>query len=149
MLGFLGVGKIQLAVAAALAAAIGLLYWQNHTLRGDLNVSIENSAKLEGAVSQQRAATAAAVANADEWRGAMDEMRASIEALEESRRAAEAETRRLEKLFDEHDLTALARARPALIERRINDGTDAAFGVLNGATGGDRQRPPGPGETAD
>lgn len=50
------------------------------------------------------------------------------------RREARREERRLNELFSEHDLAALARGKPALVERRINDGSDRVFRMLECAT---------------
>jgi hypothetical protein len=41
--------------------------------------------------------------------------------------AADDEQRRLHKILRSHDLTALAKAKPGLIENRINDGTKKVF----------------------
>lgn len=38
------------------------------------------------------------------------------------------------RIFQDHDLTRLATAKPGLIERRINDGTKKAFGDVESIT---------------
>jgi hypothetical protein len=48
--------------------------------------------------------------------------------------AAEMELERLQDVQRSHDLEALAKARPGLIERRINDGTARVFGMFEDAT---------------
>lgn len=65
-----------------------------------------------------------------EWQIAAEaaELRAQLAAENEA--DARTETRRLNDIFARHNLTLLARAKPGLIERRINDGTDRVFSVL-------------------
>jgi hypothetical protein len=48
--------------------------------------------------------------------------------------AAEMELERLQDVQRSHDIEALAKARPGLIERRINDGTARVFGMFEDAT---------------
>jgi hypothetical protein len=47
---------------------------------------------------------------------------------------AEMELERLQDVQRSHDIEALAKARPGLIERRINDGTARVFGMFEDAT---------------
>ena len=54
--------------------------------------------------------------------------------LEKDLRASTAYEDRLERVLRSHDLTALAKAKPGLIEKRINDGTQKVFDDLESTT---------------
>lgn len=141
MFAMLGLSKIQLAVTGAIvvgaAVAIGLLMWQNSSLREDNRVLSENNGKLTVAVEEQKAAVEAAVANAGEWQAALEDLQQTHEELQNVERQASAEVARLQGIFARHDLRALAIARPGLIENRINSGTADALSVLERITSGD------------
>lgn len=70
------------------------------------------------------------------WR---DEAQAQAARLQEQRRVAEraqAEARRLDGIFAEHDLTRLTLAKPGLVETRVNRGTADVGRVLECASQG-------------
>lgn len=58
-----------------------------------------------------------------EWQLAVEEAQQQNEELARVAQQATAESRRLNAIFAEHDLTRLSLAKPGLIERRINSGT--------------------------
>lgn len=146
MLGFLGLGKIQLIVATAMVVVIGGLYWWNSVLRTDLRTSEQNNAKLELAVEEQKAAIELALANAEDWQKAYEDLELMYEELAGVHERASAEVNRLQDIFARHDLSALALARPGLIEQRINAGTADALSMLERASAGDLLDPGGGGE---
>jgi hypothetical protein len=145
ILGYLKSAKfIIMAVGfAVIATIIGALYFQNSQLRGDLQLAAANAATAEAAFNAQKAATAAAVANAQEWQQTFERLEGLMQESIDVSQAANAETRRLHGIFAEHDLERLATARPGLIARRITDGSNNAFGVLDEITAGGGLRPDG------
>jgi predicted nuclease with TOPRIM domain len=54
--------------------------------------------------------------------------------LQEDLKTVEKENNRLNKLFREHDLTDLAKRKPGLIEKRINDATEKVFDDIESIT---------------
>ena len=54
--------------------------------------------------------------------------------LQKDMRASTAYEDRLERVLRSHDLTALAKAKPGLIEKRINDATQKVFDDLESIT---------------
>ena len=72
-----------------------------------------------------------------EWKTALEGFQDNLDALTQVQREANAESRRLNDIFGQHDLRALAVARPGLIENRINAGTLDAYGMLERITGQD------------
>ena len=134
-------GKIKmLAIAAAGAAVlttIGLLLWQNHSLRNDNKILAANNGMLEVAIDQQRETVDRAVEITEEWETHLIDFQRQLDELARVQRAATAETRRLNDVFAKHDLERLSLAKPGLVERVINDGTDRIFGLFEYETGGD------------
>lgn len=150
---FLGGAKgVIIAVAAtAVITLVGLLYWQNKSLTSDLATSQANVATAQLALQEQGKAVVAATENAEQWRKAMAGMQKRMEELANVQRKATAETRRLNNIFARHDLTALAVAKPGLIERRVNSGADSVRRVLQRVTAGNNDESAGskatPGKT--
>jgi hypothetical protein len=135
-MGYLQSAKfIIMAVAAtAILTIIGFFYWQNGQLRGDLRLADANLATAQSAFVAQKAATDAAVANAQQWQQSFERLEGLMQEAIDVSQAANAETRRLHGIFAEHDLERLAVAKPGLIARRITDGSNNAFRVLDEIT---------------
>jgi hypothetical protein len=70
----------------------------------------------------------------------MDRLQERLREVEEKAIAANEEKRRLNDLFNDHDLTKLTLAKPGLIERRINSGTSDVWSVLYDLTAGSANR---------
>ena len=105
--------QLLIGLLVALGLFSFLLYNENQTLT-------QNNLKLEGAVAEQQAT--------------MDAMRESFEkqgkALQNmSRVNAEIEQEKAEylQIFARHNLNALAVAKPGLITKRVNNGTNKVF----------------------
>ena len=105
--------QLLIGLLVALGLFSFLLYNENQTLT-------QNNLKLEGAVAEQQAT--------------MDAMRESFEkqgkALQNmSRVNAEIEAEKSEylQIFARHNLNALAVAKPGLITKRVNNGTNKVF----------------------
>lgn len=150
MLSLLGIGKIQAVVAAVVLAAaatvMGMLWLQNRSLNSENDILRGNNVVLETSLEMERGAVRAAVANADLWQDAMDQLQRDVEKMSAAQQAARQETRRLNEIFNDHDLEALAAARPGLVERRVNSGSADAIGVLHDITSGGGRGPSGVGE---
>lgn len=105
--------QLTMGLLVALGLVTFFLYNQNQTLT-------ENNLKLENAVAEQQAT--------------MDAMKESFEkqgkALQNmSRVNAEIEQEKAEylQIFARHNLNALAVAKPGLITKRVNNGTNKVF----------------------
>lgn len=138
----LGNWKLIVAGLAALAIVtiIGLGYKHYVGLNETITTLSANNAKLDVAVGMQRGTIAAQKSSISDWKKAQEDLLLRIDELQEVSKAATAETRRLNDIFSKHNLTALARRKPGLIERRINIGTGAALRMLectSGASGDD------------
>lgn len=124
--------KIWLYSGGLLVVLAALYLGYNHYqgLLDEVETLNADNATLEAALETQRAATQSLQAAVEEWRESAAEYERRLVELQESETNARAELRRLNDIFSRHDLTRLARARPGLIESRINDGTERVLGLL-------------------
>ena len=92
----------------------------NRTLR-------ENQVQMEKAVETAQASLAAAEANAKKSEAAMSALTARNNELQREKDNAM-------KIFKDHNLTRLARAKPGMIEKRANAKTESVFRELENDT---------------
>lgn len=135
--------------ALAVVTTIGLTYRHYTGLLSKVETLQTNNTRLQTAVDEQTATIDAQEQAISEWQESQDELIARVEELQRIAQEANREVRRLNGIFSRHDLTELARKKPGLIERRINDGTDRIGRMLHCATGAEGEdcagsdRPPG------
>lgn len=119
---------ISLLAVLAVVLTIGLGYRHYVDLEKRVtDLAAENSqlkGRVEGAENRVR-----------EFAAAQDKLISSVAAMGKANEAAMEETRRLGKLFAEHDLGALARRKPGMVEPRINRGSADAQRMLECASG--------------
>lgn len=101
-------------------AGIARLEANNRTLK-------ENQVQMEIAVNTAQASLKAAEENAKKSEAAMS-------ALTSRNQELNREKQNYLKIFKDHNLTRLARAKPGLIEKRINNGTQKVFEALENDT---------------
>lgn len=130
----------KLVVAGVATLALGLIItlgYRHYTGMQARIVELEASnSALQVALEVEQATSAAKDDALLEWQIAAEEARIEAEHQAAVARQATAETRRLNAIFAEHDLTRLALAKPGLIERRINSGTADIFRMLECASRG-------------
>lgn len=74
-----------------------------------------------------------------EWKASVDDFSRQLTQTREIAQGAAVESRRLRGIFGRHDLESLARAKPVLIERRVNSGSNSIGRLLECATGAQRE----------
>lgn len=119
--------KIYLIVGAAVAVIAGLGYWYFSWSQARIAQLVADKAKLELSVEEQKKT----ILNMQEFQ---TRQAANIARLQSDLAAAEDEKAKLTVELAKHDLTALARAKPQLIERRINDASRKILRELSGAS---------------
>lgn len=132
------VGTLGVSVAAA-----GTVLWRHYS--GLVNAKAELTAKaarLEYAVDTQKAVTAAREHEVEAWRQASQVQVRALELQATSQAAAGEYLQEIKRVQAKHDLAALARAKPALIETHINAGIERALRLLERAS-----RPDAPADT--
>lgn len=138
LLGKIGVKGIAIGLAfTGVLAIVSFGYWHYTSLLDKVETLRSNNQTLEQGFEQQQKTISSQSDAIDEWEQSQEELRQRLERLQEVARAARKETRRLNDLFAEHDLGRLAREKPGLIERRVNDGTSDALRMLECASGAD------------
>lgn len=125
-----GVGFAVVGVVAGVYLAYrhydGLVE-SNHTLAA-------NNAVLQSSLDLQRSVIAEQADAIGEWKMALEAFQQVASDLQRTSDGARSEVRRLNELFTKHDLERLARQKPALVEGRINAGSDRAMLLLECAT---------------
>jgi hypothetical protein len=131
-------GTAKLWAGGAVLVAVGLsvfLGYRHYTgMVEDLADLRERKVELEGAVAQRDQAIQTYAAAVVKWQEANDTLRKRAEAAGKIAQWAQGETRRLNELLAEHDLAALARAKPGLLESRLNSGSARALRLLHCAS---------------
>ena len=122
-----------------------LVLWQDYNgLRREVNLLRENEAALQLALDTQQETLNLQRTTLEEWQTQLNEFNQRIETSTKVARDARAETVRLRGIFAEHNLSNLAKAKPGLIENRINRGTYDINRLFECATGLERSDCPDP-----
>ena len=125
-------------IAGVGALAVGLiitLAWRHYEGLVQANANLEAAnAELALALEIEKDTVEVQQQAITEWQAAAVEWQKEQQRLARVAQQATAESRRLNGIFAEHDLTRLALAKPGLIERRINAGTDRAGRLLECAS---------------
>ncbi|ASE99770.1 hypothetical protein [uncultured virus] len=123
MFGFKGMA-MMIVVVAVMAGGFFLYYKDTQKKIATL---ISNNAKLETAVQSQKATIVALEEN-------FDKQSELITSLSVKAQEAEAGYRSLSKKLRRHDMEELSRAKPGLMENKINNGTKKLFDELENIT---------------
>ena len=125
---------IGIAIVVAVAANVALLYRHYSGL-------VESKARLTGQIatltediSREKARADAFEKAIDQWDSAAKTQAKALEDFATAQREAGAYSRVLKDVLSKHDLGALAKRKPGLIERRVNDGSDRALRLLEQST---------------
>ena len=139
------------ALIFALVVSFGAAVYYHYTgLLEDVSSLREDRAELQNSLQIQQETLETQQQVIEEWQDAVDDLYETFEETVRVANEAASETRRLNDIFSNHDLGELARERPGLIERRVNDGTNDFNRMFECATGAadddcdDRSRPAGP-----
>lgn len=117
----------------ALAVVLGIIYlgYRHYVgLLDDISILETNNTKLTLAFDLEKETVEEQKEAITEWRLATEEYQQRVQDLTIAANQAREESRRLHEIFGKHDLTRLARAKPGLIESRINAGTKRVFAVI-------------------
>jgi hypothetical protein len=89
-------------------------------------------AELNQEVAIHKVEAATAKANNEAMRSQIAAQTEALGSLAEEQKVIREQSLRVADIFSKHDLDRLASAKPGLIERRINDGTEAVLDELRG-----------------
>lgn len=121
--------KVAGVMSIILLVVGGLFYWYFDHSQKTIRQLEANVAKLELAINEQADTINALEQHAEDQAQQVVELQTNLNAANNYRAT-------LEKLLREHDLTALARSRPGLIENRMNAATTRLWDDLEALTGG-------------
>lgn len=115
-----------------IATLSGAVWWLDSS-RGKLQ---EEKGQLQIALDAQKLATQSALDAVDMWKKSSDAFQKTLGDMVKNQQEAIKETRRLNETFSQHDLGKLAKAKPKLVQDRINSGSADMRRMLESASGG-------------
>lgn len=122
-------------IGVALVTAIALSYRHYTGLVDDKAKLTAKVGTLEQDVAREKARADAFELTIDKWDEAAAVQADALDRFSNAQREAGETTRKLTDVLSKHDLGALARSKPGLIQTRINAGTADAFRLLEQSTG--------------
>ncbi len=122
-------------IGVALVTAIALSYRHYTGLVDDKATLTEQVGTLKQDVAREKARADAFKLTIDKWDEAAAKQAEALDRFSTAQREAGETTRKLTDVLSKHDLGALARSKPGLIQTRINAGTADAFRLLEQSTG--------------
>lgn len=122
-------------IGVALVTAIALSYRHYTGLVDDKAELTAKVGALEQDVAREKARADAFKLTIDKWDEAAAVQADALDQFSNAQREAGETTRKLTDVLSKHDLGALARSKPGLIQTRINAGTADAFRLLEQSTG--------------
>ncbi len=131
-----GINLSVIAIASSVAlGTIGLGYWHYTGLLDKISLRDTRIAQMESQVARQNVFIKAAEDNITLWEKSQEEMQQKIDQLELEKTEAAITVRKYNDLFAKHDFTKLVNAKPGLLQRRINAGSDDTWRLLRCASG--------------
>lgn len=122
-------------IGVALVTAIALSYRHYTGLVDDKAELTARVGTLEQDVAREKARADAFELTIDKWDEAAAVQAEALDRFSTAQREAGETTRKLTDVLSKHDLGALARSKPGLIQNRVNAGTADAFRLLEQSTG--------------
>ena len=126
--------KLAAVMAAILATVLGLGYWYYQSSQATIATLRENNAKLETAIQISEESIKMLQEDAKKFQELNTQLQASLQ-------KAEAYGDDLRAKLREHNLTALAIKKPALLEGKMNGATANLWRDITEDTGGDGSKP--------
>ncbi len=113
----------------------GGLYWYISGLQETNEAHAARIAQLKVATELQQEAIGQAIQNANSWRTAYENHKKQLAALNELNRQTESDRDAVDEVFEKDDFPRLLEAKPELLERAINRGSERTRRLLQCATG--------------
>lgn len=112
------------------------MFWDHYQDIIDSNTQYKKQiGQLETSIGVQSITISAQEKALLEFVNAQEQYQKDMEDMRNDQIRAQAEVRRLQKLFAEHDFNSLLQKKPTAIERLINAGSTRAFRMLECASG--------------
>ena len=119
---------MRTALLVVIAVLLGVGYWYYTDSQAKIMALQDENIKLNVAVQQQKQAI-------DKLQKHAEEQAAQVQELQTGLNAANSDKAKLEKTLREHDLAALARENPKIIEDKMNKATARVWRDLEATTG--------------
>ena len=118
---------LMAGMGIALLIVCGIFYWYFNHSENKIAILNQNQAKLEGAVKEQKEFI-------NYMQQVVDVQNKAVIKLNRDQVAAEKDKENLLAILRKHDLEALAKAKPNMVEDRINDATRKRFREIESDT---------------
>ena len=122
-------GGIVLLVIAVLSA-----WFHYNSVVSERDLLAQNNAVLKDAFDREKAATVKLQSLLDKAYDKFDKLTDTMQDMANNQRDSRKELEALNGKFRKHDLEELAKKKPGLIEKRLNNGTRDTFRVLEQST---------------
>jgi predicted patatin/cPLA2 family phospholipase len=122
-------GGIVLLVIAVLSA-----WFHYNSVVSERDLLAQNNAVLQEAFDREKAATVKLQSLLDKAYDKFDKLTDTMQDMANNQRDSRKELEALNGKFRKHDLEELAKKKPGLIEKRLNNGTRDTFRVLEQST---------------
>lgn len=126
---------IGAAVAVALAAGVAVTYSHYSSLVAANARQSGEITQLKADLRQEQGRVEAYKASLSQWELASQAQVLALDKFSAAQREAGAYQKVLADVLSKHDLGALAKRKPGLVESRVNAGSDRANRLLESATG--------------
>ncbi len=124
-----------LVVLGVSLVTAGTVLWNHYSglveTKATLAARVSN---LEGSLATEQQRSKGLEEAIDRWNMASEAQVVALQEFTEVQREAAAYSKELKNVFSKHDLGALAKRKPALVESRINAGSASAFRMLERAS---------------
>lgn len=134
---------IGAAIAVALVAVVAVSYSHYSSLVSDNARQSGEIAKLKEDVAREQGLVEGYRLTVDKWEAAAAIQAQALADFSNAQREAGVYQKALADVISKHDLGALAKRKPGLVENRVNAGSDRVNRLLESATGANPAVPSG------
>lgn len=129
---------VRVAIVATLGVCVtaaGAVLWHHYTSLVDAKAALSGQvAGLQGEVTREANRADELGVTVVKWAAATEVQSAALDKLAQIQVKSDIHQQELLNVLATHNLGALAKRKPGLVERRVNAGTDSAFRLLEHAS---------------
>lgn len=118
-----GLSTVKIALLVAAAVAAGLFYWHYTSVKSERDSALAQVGAYQVTTEIQKTVIEGQKDAIKDWVAKAAEFQQTLDRMAANQVQANATAKRLNDVLSRHDLHALSLAKPALVERRVNDGT--------------------------
>lgn len=137
MFGGIGIASmVKIGILGAVMAAAGAFYLHYKNIVNERDYALQQVGALEAVKAIQDTTIDALVENAADHIKAAEKFQETLNKMVENQEKSNKHARKLNDVLSKHNLTALSKSKPGLIERRINSGSSNVLRMFESETAG-------------